>query len=195
MARRAGRGRLSTIELLPPEAQPIVAWAFGELRARERHQIDIHAEFNDRLAALARESGRPIKPISLSAFNRQSIRLAAQARWLQESAAIANAMAERRLPGDIDNLTLLASQTIKTLAYEVMEAGGEQGFTPKETMELARALHAAVSAENVSAARRARVEKEFAATAAKALDQVGKAKGLSAETVEDIKAKILGVRG
>lgn len=194
MTRRTGRGRLSSIALLPEEAGPIVQWAFGELRAMKRHQIDILPEFNAKLAALAKEIGKPIKPISLTAFNRQAFRLAAQARRIETATAIGNVMAERRQPGDVDNLTLLAAQTLKTLAIELMEDAGEAGFTPKETMELARALHAATSAESVSASRRTKVEKEYADKAEKAIDTVAKEKGLTKETVAAIKRKILGLK-
>lgn len=40
-----GRGRLSSFDLLPPEAENIVAWAASELADREKTQTDIYAEF------------------------------------------------------------------------------------------------------------------------------------------------------
>ncbi len=38
-----GRGRLSSFDLLPKEADAIVAWAAGELADREKTQTDIYA--------------------------------------------------------------------------------------------------------------------------------------------------------
>ena len=40
-----GRGRLSALDLMPPEAEGIVAWAAAELAGRDRTQTDIYAEF------------------------------------------------------------------------------------------------------------------------------------------------------
>ena len=50
MARRKlhGRGRLSAIDLLPAEAEDIVAWAAQELADRDRTQLDIYREFVER---------------------------------------------------------------------------------------------------------------------------------------------------
>ena len=52
MEKREGRGRLSSIELLPAEADEAVAWAAAELIDRTRTADDIHAEFNGKLAAI-----------------------------------------------------------------------------------------------------------------------------------------------
>ena len=197
MARRHGRGRLSSIDLLPPEAEPTVAWAMGELRARKHTQVDILDEFNKRLRKLAAEMDVEIAPISLSAFNRHALRLATMARRLEETREIAGALTERLGPGDSDDLTVMVAETIKTLVFELLETGVKNGkptIEPLDAMALAKALHAATSAQSVSSRRRQSVEADFAAKAAKAVDQVGKAKGLTGETVAAIKAQILGVR-
>lgn len=185
--RRRGRGRLSSIDLLPEEAEGAVAWAMGELRERARTQIEIHAEFNERLGALG------IEPISLSAFNRHSLRLAATARRLEETRSIAAAVTERLGPGQADELTVMVAEAIKTLVFELLEQGGEGGISTKGAMEIARALHHAVQAQAVSTERRRKVEAEFASRAEQAVDQVARAKGLTADTVAAIKSEILGV--
>ncbi|QDG74441.1 DUF3486 family protein [Labrenzia sp. PHM005] len=192
--RRRGRGRLSSIELLPDDADPIVAWAAQELNARSLPQIDILAEFNKRLAALADDSGQNIKPISSSAFNRYSIRQAGMTRRLQQTTEIAKVLTERRLPGETDNLTIAITETIKTLVFELLEAGGEAGLSMKAAKEAAEAVRAAVAAEKMSSDRRQKVEAEFAKKAATAVNQVAKVKGLTAETADAIKAQILGVQ-
>jgi len=207
MGRRSGRGRLSSIELLPADAEPIVAWAMQELRARKHTQVDILDKFNVKLRKLAvereeawtaagrtgKERPEPIQPISLSAFNRYAIRLATTARRLEETRAIAAALTERLEPGDTDDLTVMVAEAIKTLVFEILESAHGGQVDTKGAMELARALQAAASAQSISSERRRKVEKDFADKAAKAIDQVGKAKGLTAETVEAIKAQVLGV--
>lgn len=193
MTRRKGRGRLSSIELLPADAQPLVAWAASELKRRERTQIDILADFNEQLGELARKTGIDIQPISSSAFNRHTIGLAMLGRRLEEMNVMSAALVGRLDLKSADDLTVLATETIKTLIVEMLESAGEAGFKPKEAMEMARALQAAVSARATSDRQRREMQDEFDAKAAKAIDTVAKQKGLTKETVADIKAQILGV--
>ena len=77
-----GRGRLSSFELLPPEADAIVAWAASELSDREKTQTDIYAEFVSRCEALMKEHRGELefKIPAFSSFNRFSIRQARLSR-------------------------------------------------------------------------------------------------------------------
>ncbi|QRY97265.1 DUF3486 family protein [Sphingomonas paucimobilis] len=79
---RQGRGRLSSIDQLPEDAEPDIVWALEELRKREMPANAILDEFNGRLA------DRGIAKISKSAFSRWSIRKAIQLRRLDEVRAI-----------------------------------------------------------------------------------------------------------
>ncbi|MBB4302339.1 Skp family chaperone for outer membrane proteins [Rhodobium orientis] len=193
MAGRAGRGRLSSIDLLPPEADPIVAWAMQELRARDRTQEDIRVEFNERLEKLALDHGLAIEPISRSAFHRHGFRLAKIARRLEETRAIAGALTERLGADQSDDLTVMVSETIKTLVLEMLEGAEAGGIDPKGAAELARAHKTAVQAQAISTDRRRKIEKEFAEKTEQAIEKVAKAKGLTADTVKTIKASILGI--
>src|SRR3546814_3044775 len=67
-ADQEGRGRLSSIDLLPEEAEPDIVWASEQLRLREKPAKMILAEFNARLA------DRGIASISKSAWGRYSVR-------------------------------------------------------------------------------------------------------------------------
>ena len=135
---KQGRGRLSSIDLLPPDADPIVAWAFQELKARERLQKDIHEEFNERLDAVG------AGPISMSAFNRHSISIARIARRHEDVRQMTAALTERLEPGQTDDLTIMAAETIKTLVFELLQ---DEDLKPKEAMELSRALQSAVNSQ------------------------------------------------
>ncbi len=77
--------------------------------------------------------------------------------------------------------------------FELVTAGGEAGFDPKAAKALADALFSATRAQGVSTNRRQKVEKEFADKVDQAVDTVAKAKGLTRDTVADIKSQILGV--
>lgn len=190
MAKGKGRGRLSSINLLPPEADKVVAWAAQELRDLNRTQVDIHFEFNERLYELDPE----IEPISASAFNRHAIRLMQIMRRIEDTREIANVLTERLEPGQTDDLTIMVAETIKTLIFELLNSKGEAGFTPKAAMEMASALKSATGAQKISADRRMKLETELATKVDDTLERVSKEAGLTAEMAADIRRKVLGVK-
>ncbi|MDO5631122.1 MAG: DUF3486 family protein [Paracoccus sp. (in: a-proteobacteria)] len=184
MTRRRGRGRLSAIDLLPVEAADAVAWAFNELRERNRTQIEIHDEFNEKLVALG------LEPVSYSAFNRHSIRLASMARRHEEVRAITTALTDRLDPDAADDLTIMAAETIKTLVFELMEGS----VTPKQTQELANALRAAEAAAKMPLIRKREIEAQFARQVDDAIDKVRVEKGLTDEQAAFFRREVLGVK-
>ncbi|HCJ70651.1 DUF3486 family protein [Agrobacterium pusense] len=190
-----GRGRLSGIELLPEACADAVAWAAEELQKRDRTQTEIYEEFVGRLEAIDREHRGELEFTipSFSAFNRYSIRLATLTQRINQTREIATTLASKFDAAASDDLTLIASEAIKTLVFELVTAGGEAGFDPKGAKALADALFSATRAQGVSTNRRQKVEKEFAAKVDQAVDTVAKAKGLTRDTVADIKSQILGV--
>lgn len=183
---RKGRGRLSSIDKLPAEADPIVAWAFQELKDRDRTQVEIHEEFNQRLAAVG------AGPISMSAFNRHSINIAAIARRHEETRRITSALVERLKPGEVDDLTIITGEAIKTLVFELMNNG--EDVDPKGAMELARALQATVNAQNKSMDRKRAELAKFEAQVDDALDTIVQEGGLSKDRANDMRSKLLGLR-
>ncbi len=134
---REGRGPLSSIEMLPAEADADIQWASGELIARKRTQADILTELNDRLAAIG------CGPVSASAFNRYSMRKHSMTRKLAETAAVSAAVAEALGPERADDVTVLIVQLVKQAALEVFEKGD---VAPKQLMEVSRALNSAIAA-------------------------------------------------
>lgn len=192
--RRKGRGRLSTINKLPDDANHIVAWAAQELRKENREQKDILVEFNERLAALSKETDQPIDPISSSAFNRYSVRLAEVIRRHDEGKEIANLITDRLEPGDEDKLTVAVAQTIKNLILELLLAGGKAGLSMKAAKEAADAVRSATAAQKLSTDRRKKVEDDFAKKADMAIDKVSKSAGLSKATVADLRHEFFGLR-
>lgn len=183
-----GRGHLSSIDLLPDEALPDIQWAMEELKNRDRLQKDIHDEFNSRLA------DRGLGPISKSAFNRHSIKLAGIARRIEETREITAVLTEKLEPGDTDNLTIMVAETIKTLVFEMLTDGGEAGFNPKQAKEMAEALRAASSAQKVSAERRSAVEKDLAMKVDAVTEKIGKEMGLGADRIAQLRRDFLGVK-
>lgn len=198
-----GRGRLSAIDLLPEECEPVINWAAHELANRDRTQLEIFAEFKQKLIALQGEIGLDFDIPSFSSFNRYSLRLAGMSRRLEQTREIAATISERMDAQGSDDLTLIAAEAIKTLIFEVLQDAGEGGISPKGAMELANALRAASAAQVSSSNRRLkieaeekarRVEADMKANAEKALDTLSREPGISKEAIARARRDFLGVR-
>ena len=198
-----GRGRLSAIDLLPEECDPIVSWAAQELAARNRSQLGIYAEFKTKLIALQGEQGIDFNIPSFQAFNRYSIRLAMLSRRLEQTREIAETLSERMDAAGSDDLTLIAAEAIKTLIFEVLQSSGEAGISTKGAQELANALRAAAAAQASSSNRRIKLEAEekarkaeadMKANAERALDVLSNEPGVSKEAIARARREFLGIR-
>lgn len=127
MDRPRGRGRLSSIELLPPECDPIISWAAEELAGRDRTQTDIYGEFVTRCEALMAEYRGELEfPIpSFSAFNRYSIRLARLTRRLEQTRDIVATIASKFDARESDDLTIMTAETLKSLVLHMLADAGD----------------------------------------------------------------------
>lgn len=186
--RREGRGRLSSIDLLPEDAEADIIWALEELRARKRPQSVIRAEFNARLADRGID-----EEISRSGFSRWSVRKAIQFRRLDEVRAITGDVVAGLGPDGADDVTVTIAEILKAAIYESLEVQRD----PKSILELARSLSAVVTAQKSSTEHRAKLEARINATVEKAADTAviaASEAGLSAERVAQIRRDVLGVR-
>lgn len=178
--RREGRGRLSSIDLLPEEAEPDIVWALEQLRLREMPSKMILAEFNGRLA------DRGIAAISKSAWGRFSVRKAIQFRKLDETRRIASELAPSLGTDGADHVTMMIAEMVKVAAFQLLE-GGDVGS--KGLMELSRAVATSVGAQKTSAEHRRQLEAEVQkrlADAAEAVAEVGAAAGTAPEALQKI---------
>lgn len=190
-----GRGRLSSFELLPTEAEKIVAWAAMELADREKTQTDIYAEFVAKCEALMAEHRGELEfdiP-AFSSFNRYSIRQARLSKRLTETREIVAVLAQKHDAKASDDLTIIAGEMIKSVVLHMLGDGAD-GVAPKELKALADAFRAAQAAQNMSSDRRAKEDAKLAARVTEAVDTVAKAAGMTKETAEKIKSEILGVQ-
>lgn len=190
MAKR-GRGRLSSIDMLPEEAQPHVSEALAELRARKKPQSQILQVLNLKLGAIEGAS-----PISRSAFNRKALWWAAYGAQLEHAREIAAVVGEKLEAAPEGDVGLLLSETLKTMIFDVLTEASLSNKSPSMVMlgVAAEAVRNLEKARELSVATRAKIDKEFRAKAGKAIDKVAKEKGLAADTVKAIKSQILGLR-
>jgi hypothetical protein len=188
------RPRLSSIEQLPDECGGVIAWAAQELAKRDASLTDIYGEFRRKLIALQGELGLGFDIPSFSAFGRHSIREGNLRGRTARALLLSKSLNENVDGKDADELTKAATLTLKTLIFEMVEGAGEAGFEPKEAMAMASAMRQLQQAENLSTARRLKLDEEFAAKAEKVIDQLGKEKGMSTETIAQLRHQFLGVR-
>jgi Protein of unknown function (DUF3486) len=195
---RRGRGHLSSFDVLPDWAGPAILNALTALKERSLTQIEILDQLNAEIRTLAFQEGITDPPqISRSAFNRKSMRLSAIGQRLAETREIASVLAARFEDGGDEDLTLLASETIKTIVFEALENGGDIQATPASAEMMANfamALKSAEQAKKVTADARLVIEKNFKRQIEGAVDAVAKSKGLSPEVRDAFKAEVLGVR-
>ena len=189
-----GRGRLSSFDLLPREADGIVAWAASELADRDKTQTEIYTEFVQQCEALMKEHRGELEfsiP-AFSSFNRYSVRQARMSRRLDQTREIVTVLAEKHDAKASDDLTVIAGEMIKSVVLHMLGDNAD-GVAPKDLKALADAFRAAQAAQNMSSDRRAKDDKRVAERIGDAVDAVAKAKGMTAETTEAIKAQLLGV--
>ncbi|MDT7533744.1 DUF3486 family protein [Sphingobium sp. SA2] len=186
--RRAGRGHLSSIDMLPDEADDDLAWAIEQLRDRTMPQTAIVGEFNKRLA------DRGIAGVSKSAFSRWAVRKAIQFRKLDEVRHITSEIVGDLGADGADQVTVAVAEMLKVAIYELLEKGTADS---KGVMEMARALTSVVSAQKTSHEHRRRLEERVAAQMEQAgdkLEQVATERGMTAETAAQIRRDVLGLR-
>lgn len=194
---KRGRGRLSSVDLLPPEAGDIIVWAAQELSARNRTLTDIYAEFRDKLIALQGEQGLAFDIPAFSSFHRYSVRQAVLARRLEETRAISSNLAQRLDGLASEDMTVMVVESLKTLVFEIIDRGGEAGFSPKQAMEMARAVQSLVATSRLSDAHRTKLQAAIDASAEDAIEKaavVAQEAGISAERIAQMRRDFLGVR-
>lgn len=191
---RRGRGRLSEIERLPEWADAAKLEALTALKERKRTQLEILDDFNAALRAAAWEQGITDPPqISRSAFSRTAVWLAIHGRRLEETREIAAVLAPKIDEAGDASLTLLISETIKTLVFEMLGNAGElaaDGATAEMLMHTSRALKHAEEAKKISSEERRKYQSEYKKSAEAAVEKVVKARGGSAEEIAALKQAI-----
>ena len=188
------RGRLSSFDTLPTQAEGIVVWAALQLADRDRTQTDIYAEFVSKCQALMAEHRGELDFAipAWSSFSRYSIRQARLSRRLSETRDMVAVLARKHDAKASDDLTIITAEMIKSVVLHMMGDGAD-GVAPKDLKALADAFRAAQQAQNMSSDRKTKQDANLAKRVGTAVETVAKARGMSTETAEAVKAAILGV--
>lgn len=200
-----GRGRLSSIDMLPEEAEPDVHWANQALRERKMPQTAILKEFNARLA------DRGIGPISEGAFSRYSVRASIEMRKLSASRQITDLVLAKLQPGERSDTMIAALELVKHRILEMVmdQEEPDPKLLGAATLALQRLSSTAVREAQVKRLERKDQQEEAAALAAeqKAAEQkaaedaetadtvsrIASEAGLSADAIKAIRQGVLGL--
>lgn len=193
-----GRGRLSSMEMMPEAADEALAFANTELRLRRMPQTEILRRMNAMLA------DHGIRPVSVGTFSRYSLRMAIEVRKIAASREITNAVMARLPKGDRSETTVAAIELVKHRLIELIM--GKDDPDPQLLASASLALMRLSSTALVEAKgqlldqqeKREQVEREKAhdrelAAAAQTATKIAEEAGLSAERIAAIRQGVLGL--
>jgi len=131
--RRKGRGRLSSIDMLPESCDEDVRWLHDALAARKLPQTEILRQFNALIAARGQDA------ISVGAFSRYSVAKVAYDRKLEAGNKITQIALARFAGGDRSEQIVAATELVKCLLVETMI--GDEAPTLKDLNNAALVLN------------------------------------------------------
>lgn len=182
----ARRNTPSSIDRLPPEVRELI----GRLRADGRTIDEILAKLGELDAEVSR-----------SALGRHIKKIAEVGEQVRRSRDMAIALVDRF--GDEPdnrvarlNIELMHGLVMKAVTATAEDEDGEAQpvtYTPEDTMFLARSLQSLATAQKADADRTLKLQAEFAKKAAVEVAKIGKAKGLTKDTVDAITHAVLGI--
>jgi len=178
--------RPSSIDRLPKELRELI----GRLREEGRTLDEILAKLNELGADVSR-----------SALGRHAKTLADVGERMRRSRVMAEALTARFGDQPDNQVARMNMELMHGMVFELITAAAgsedEEGepvmLDPKGVKFLAGALKDLASAQKVDADRTIKLREEFAKEAVAKVESVGKARGMSADTVEAIKHAVLGV--
>ncbi len=189
MGARRTRGRPSKVEQLPADIKATL----DKLLRNGRHtQQDILEHINKLLP-----DGED--PISRSGLNRYATRMESVGAKLRETREVANVWMARfgDEPGS-DVLQLLVEMCQSALFNYLIKGEGEGSgdgelFDPGEMKEITLSIQRLAASAERNMKREREIRKAFAEQAADEAESIGREQGLTAEAVQTIKSKILGL--
>lgn len=181
-----GRGRLSSIDLLPEDIRVELNDA---LRERRLTQAQIRETINTMLAQ------RDEKPVSRSALNRYAKQAAEKGAMLQEAREAANQLVGGLGEQSGTDLGRAVTELVKTLTFDLVLRG--QGEDVQEPIGVDTLNKVALIAQRIERASKISLDRETAirdramADAAKKVEVEAKRQGASASAIDSLRAAIM----
>ena len=182
MTEKNTRGRASKVDLLPPNIKTQLAMM---LRDKQFSQAEILDDINE----LIRDCGLPETALlSRTGLNRYASRMEKMGAKIRESREMAELWAKQFGEAPQSDVGKLLMEAVKTIAF-----GQLDDVDPKVINQLALIANRIEQAQAISEERERKIRKEVAQLAAETAENVAVKAGLSADAVDMLKAKILGV--
>ncbi len=174
--------RKSTIAQLDPQIREAVDAAIREGRATIED-----------LVLLIKSYGATASRSSVGRYVKNATEQLARYREAQEVAKVWIGKLTDEPEGDVGRLL---AEMLRTVAFQQIGQMGDGEATPKpmDIMLVAKALEHLAKSEKTAVDRTVKIRDEFARQAADAAAKVGKSKGVSADTIDEIKRSILGIK-
>jgi hypothetical protein len=174
--------RPSSIDRLPPEIRGMI----GTLRQNGATIDQILAKLRELDAEVSRSAlGRHIHHISIIGER------------IRRSREVAEALAQNLGDAPEAKQSSVNIETLHSIVMDMFAQTDDEGrpltLDPQAVMMLSRSLQSLASARKTDTDTVFKIRRETAQQAADAAETVGKASGVSVETVQAIRAKILGV--
>ncbi|TYB11834.1 DUF3486 family protein [Aggregatibacter actinomycetemcomitans] len=190
MSDKTTRGRASKVDLLPADIKTRLAMM---LRDKMFSQAEILEEIND----LIRDCGLPETALlSKTGLNRYASKMEKIGAKIRESREVAEVWTKqfgesKKSESDLGKLLM---ETVKIIAFhKAMNLGEMDDVDPKVINQLALVANRIEQAQSINEERERKIRKEMAQLAAETAEKVISQAGLSQETVDHLKAKILGI--
>jgi hypothetical protein len=183
----------SSVERLPDGARQALSEWLVEFNAG-RVSLD---EVMTRLESILEFNDGKARAPSRSAVHRYAKRFEVIGERIKRSQSFADALAREVGPqiGDGKGLQVLI-QAFQSLAFDMIgKLDDDDALDPESLMFFARSLQSVASAQKTDADRALKIEQETRKrVAAEVVDNVGKKLGWSADTAQQVRAQILGVK-
>lgn len=173
---RLGRGRLSSIDLLPEDVRLRLNEALRKKRLTQKQILDAINPLLDERGA---------KPITRSSLNRYSMQIEEKGAMMREAREAANALVGGLGEQKGTDLGRAVTEMVKTLTFDLVANGGELDV---ETLNKVALIAQRIErASKISLEREAVIRKQAQEEALKAIEESGKDKVLTAERIREIK--------
>ena len=170
-------GQTSAIRRLDPRIRESVDSAIREGRATI-----------DQIVSLIQQHG---VEVSRSAVGRYKQKAESQMERYREAQEVAKVWIGKLQAEPEGGVGRLLAEMLRTAAFQTL--GDMEAAGPQEIMLLAKAIKDLASADKLTTERILKARQDAAKAAADAATVVAKAKGLSADTVAELRGEILGV--
>lgn len=167
----------SAVQRLDPRIREAVDAAIREGRAT----------IDEILAIIAAMGGE----VSRSAVGRYKQKAESQMQRYREAQEVAKVWIGKLQAEPEGDVGRLLAEMLRTAAFQTL--GDMEAAAPEEIMLLAKAIKDLASADKLTAERILKARQEATREAAEAATAVAKSKGLSADTVAELRRHILGV--